>query len=60
MTTLGDLNPMWQAIVESLRRLKREDLTNEDRAWLRAIAVEVNWLLGQAEPEPEADDQPLA
>jgi hypothetical protein len=57
MTTPGDLNPILQGILEILRGLKREDLTDRDRAWLRAIAVELNWLLGQ--PEPEADDQSL-
>jgi hypothetical protein len=55
MTTPGDLKPTLRGFVDILRGLKPQDLDEEDQAWLRAIQVELNWLLGQ--PEPEAGNQ---
>jgi hypothetical protein len=49
-----DLNRKVHEFTDTLRSLTPEHLTDETRALLRAVRVEINWLLDQS--EPKADD----
>jgi hypothetical protein len=49
-----DLIRQVHEFTDTLRLLTPEHLTDETRALLRAVLVEINWLVDQREPKADA------